>query len=188
MSKVKLIVCEGYGSQAKPYSMGTEKVIDIGLRVPETYDIKGIVRTDFDEEWDERLKEKTRRVSDAIDPVVRYERINDLVGKLLTLVDAMFPDREQRKAAKDLFKKTAWDWYMGQSDGLTEPWRLDKFENYAAAFDGPSDELREAETKRKDVTLASPQAAQDYFQSLPSPLDPIVLTDPKTGETTTIEK
>lgn len=130
MSKVKLIVCEGYGNQGKPRIGGTERVIDLNLEVPDTHDIMGIVRTDFDKESDGSF-----RASDQLTPAIRYERINDLVGKILTLVDATFTDKDQRKAMRDLFMQICWDWYTGQSDALTESWRLDKFPNYKNAFE-----------------------------------------------------
>lgn len=126
MSKVKLIICEGYGSQGRPRIDGTEKVIDLKLAVPDTHDIMGVVRFDFDEEPD-----GSKRVSDAIDPVVRYERINDLVGKTLTILDSA----SANQATKDLVKQACWNWYTGQSDQLTESWRLDKFPNYSKAFE-----------------------------------------------------
>lgn len=123
MSKVKLIVCEGYGSERRPWRLGEGKVIDLGIEVPDTHDILAVIRSDFDVDED-----GSRRVDDDINPVVRYERINDLVGKLLTLVDSMFSDPKQRKAAKDLFTQTAWSWYSGQtSDSVVEVWREDKF-------------------------------------------------------------
>lgn len=129
MSKVKLIVCEGYGNQGRPRVGGTEKVIDLKLEVPDTHDLMGLVRTDFDKESDGSV-----RVSDQLTPAIRYERINDLVGKILELVDATFVDKTQRKAMRDLFMRACWDWYNGQTDQLTEPWRLDKFPNYKDAF------------------------------------------------------
>lgn len=40
-----------------------------------------------------------------------YEDIRSLEGRLLTIVDASFTDREQRKAAKDLVRNAIWfDW------------------------------------------------------------------------------
>jgi hypothetical protein len=130
MSKVKLIICEGYGNQGKPRIGNTEKIIDLGIEVPDTHDIMGVVRYDFDAEPNGDV-----RSNDELDPVIRYERINTLVGKLLTVIDATIVDKEQRQAQKDLFKQIAWDWYMGQRDELVEPWRLDKFPNYKKAFD-----------------------------------------------------
>lgn len=126
MSKVKLIVCEGYGNQGRPRIDGTEMVIDLKLEVPDTHDIMGVIRTDFDKEAD-----GSKRMSDALDPVVRYERINDLVGKVLTILDAA----NANQPTKDLVKQVCWSWYTGQNDALTEPWRLDKFPNYAKAFE-----------------------------------------------------
>lgn len=138
MSKVKLIVCEGYGSEQRPYKTETGKVIDLDVRVPDTHDILALVRTDFDAEED-----GSRRSSDAIDPIVRYEQINVLVGRLLTLVDSMFADPKQRKAAKDLFRQTAWDWYTGQTSDLTvmDIWRKHKFPKTTAMQKQELDEM-----------------------------------------------
>ena len=129
MSKVKLIVCEGYGNQGIPRIGGTERVIDLNLEVSDTHDIMGVVRYDFDVD-----SKGESRSNDAIDPVVRYERINTLVGKVLSIIDAAISDPDQRKAVKDLAKGACWNWYTGMSDELTEPWRLDKFPNYKDAF------------------------------------------------------
>ena len=37
-----------------------------------------------------------------------WEDVRTLEGKLLTLVDASFPDATQRKAVKDLVRQTVW--------------------------------------------------------------------------------
>ena len=129
MSKVKLITCEGYGSEKRPRIGGTEKVINIEIEIPDTHDITGIVRYDFDPETN-----GDKRLNDDINPIIKYECINNLVGKLLTIADASFTDVEQRKAFKDLLKQAAWNWYWAQSESLTEPWRLDKFPKYKDAF------------------------------------------------------
>jgi len=43
--------------------------------------------------------------------LVCYESLQNLEGKVLTLIDATFVDKEQRKAVKDIFRKTFWfDW------------------------------------------------------------------------------
>lgn len=120
MSQVKLIVQEGFGSENRPY-LDRGKVIELDLRVPETHSIIGVIRTDFDKE-----KDGSKRASDDIVPVIAFERVNNLVGRILTLVDLAFSDPEQRKAAKDLFKQVPWDWYMGHTEHATEAWRLDK--------------------------------------------------------------
>lgn len=36
--------------------------------------------------------------------------IGNLEGQWLTIVDATFSDREQRKAMKDIVRKMIWDW------------------------------------------------------------------------------
>lgn len=130
MSKVKLIVVEGRGTSYSPQIGGTDRVIDLKLELPEKENIIGIIRTDFEPE-----KDGSVRASDDLCPVIPYERVNDLVGKILTLVDATFSDKEQRKAMKDLFTQIPWSWYNGHSDALTETWRKDKFPNYSKAFD-----------------------------------------------------
>lgn len=123
MSQVKLIVCEGYGSEQRPFNSETGAVIDLNVNVPDTHDILAVVRSDFDVDED-----GSRRSNDAIDPVVRIEKIGNLVGRLRTLVDSMFSDPKQRKAANDLFTQAAYDWYHGQTDfTVDEIWRKDRF-------------------------------------------------------------
>lgn len=114
MSKVKLIV----GSLSIP---NDGAVIRTGVSVPEDQRIVGIIRTDFDPASDGSV-----RASDDLDPVISYERINDLVGKLLTMIDATFTDKEQRQAMKDLYKQIAWDWYQNQQQPLQRPWENDR--------------------------------------------------------------
>jgi hypothetical protein len=116
MSKVKLVIAEGYGSETNPF-IGDASVVDPGLKVPETHSIIGVIRTDFDEDAD-----GSKRVSDDLAPVIHTTGINHLVGKLLTLADAAFNDREQRKAFRDLVIQTTWDWYWGNSHTPVSAW------------------------------------------------------------------
>lgn len=111
MSKVKLIVKEFR-------ALDNGHVVETEVRVPEHQQVIGIIRTDFDP-----AEDGTTRASDDLAPVIPYERINDLVGKLLTQVEASIVDDTQRQAMKDLFKQIAWDWYTSQSKELHEPWR-----------------------------------------------------------------
>lgn len=137
MSRVKLVVCEGYGGEQRPYKTETAKVLDLGVRVPDTHDILAVIRSDFDTDAD-----GCRRTNDAVDPVIRYERINNLVGKIFTLLDSMLSDPKQRKAAKDLFMQMAWDWYHGQTDGtVNDAWRKDKFPKTTAMQRQEHDEI-----------------------------------------------
>lgn len=129
MSKVKLIVFEGYGSDRSPFVNNNAEVTS-DLQVPETYSIQGLVRTDFDGD-----KDGSRRTSDELLPVIDVGAINHLVGRIMTLADSMFSDKEQRKAAKDLLMRELWDWHGAEIELLTEPWRKDKFPNYKKAFD-----------------------------------------------------
>jgi hypothetical protein len=54
--------------------------------------------------------------------MVTYENMQNLEGKILTIIDASFQDTEQRKAVKDVFRRTFWfDWmehyvYRGKCD------------------------------------------------------------------------
>lgn len=118
MSKIKLVIAEGYTNPV----IGETSVIDPVLKVSDTHNIIGVVRTDFDEDAD-----GSKRVSDDLAPVIHTEGINHLVGKLLTLTEAAFSDQEQRKAFKDLVMQTTWDWYYGNSHALVPAWRQDKF-------------------------------------------------------------
>jgi hypothetical protein len=110
MSRVKLVITEGYGTYTNPF-IGDASVIDLDLKVPDTHNIIGVVRTDFDPG-----KDGSVRTSDDTAPIVYTAGINHLVGKLLTLADAAFNDQEQRKAFKDLVIQTTWDWYWGNSN------------------------------------------------------------------------
>lgn len=121
MSKVKLVIAEGCGTDLKPFIDNNRSVIDLGVEVPDTHSVIGVIRTDFDEDTD-----GSKRTSDDLAPVIAFDSINHLVGKLLTVVDAAFSDREQRKAAKDLIKVIPWDWYYGHREGMVSPWRKDK--------------------------------------------------------------
>lgn len=129
-----MMIVEGYGNQGVPRQGGTERVIDLGLEVPDTHDIMGIIRTDFDKESD-----GSRRVSDQLTPAIRYERINTLVASLMKLADATFADATQRNAFKDLLMQVPWSWYHAQENEMVEPWRKDKFPKYKNAFDLPTD-------------------------------------------------
>jgi len=54
--------------------------------------------------------------------LISYEGLRGLEGKILTIIDAAFQDREQRKAVKDIVRRTFWfDWvqntlYRGKGD------------------------------------------------------------------------
>ncbi|MCK5016601.1 MAG: hypothetical protein KAS32_05945 [Candidatus Peribacteraceae bacterium] len=41
---------------------------------------------------------------------VNFHELNDLVGQILTLIDATYPDKEQRTAQKTIFKQKMYDW------------------------------------------------------------------------------
>jgi hypothetical protein len=116
MSKVKLVTVEGYGTETNPF-ISEAIVVDSGLKVPDTYSIIGIIRSDFDEDAD-----GSKRVSDDHAPIIHTTGVNHLVGKLLTLADAAFNDREQRRAFKDLIRETTWDWYWGNSSTPVSAW------------------------------------------------------------------
>jgi hypothetical protein len=43
--------------------------------------------------------------------MITYENLQNLEGKMLTIADAAFSDKEQRKAIKDIIRRTFWfDW------------------------------------------------------------------------------
>jgi len=43
--------------------------------------------------------------------LITYESLRKLEGKVLTILDAVLPDKEQCKATKDIFRRTFWfDW------------------------------------------------------------------------------
>jgi hypothetical protein len=46
---------------------------------------------------------------------VSYEALQNLEGKVLTLIDASISDKEQRKAMKDLFRNIYWFQWISNS-------------------------------------------------------------------------
>jgi|SRR6185312_5933327 len=114
MSTVKLIT-------RKSNDLNFGDVVELDLKLAEDVNVIGVVRSDFEVE-----ENGDRRVSDGLDTVMSIEDINNLQGRLLTLVEAFITDPEQRKAAKDLVKQNTWSWYTERMDGLSRAWRFNK--------------------------------------------------------------
>ena len=114
MSKVKLIT-------EKKNQLGFGELVSTDVEVPEDVTIIGLARSDF-----EPATDGSRRVNDDIVPIIHMQSINNLVGKLMTQVEASTPDPEQRKASKDIFRQIAWEWYTNHIENLTRAWRFDK--------------------------------------------------------------
>jgi hypothetical protein len=129
MSKVKLILMEGHGTETSPYISGTTEVLTTDITLKDNQHIQAVCEYDFDED-----EQGERQVSDNIDPVIYIGAINNLIGKVLTLVDATFSDEVQRKAARGMFMDTVWNWYQ-VPDSVMEAWRKDKYPEYDKAFD-----------------------------------------------------
>lgn len=109
MTKVKLRVVEGYGTNQNPYIGGTGREVETDVILKDNEHVRAITLYDFPIE-----ENGSQRASDDVIPVIPYEFINHLVGKVLTVADASFSDPEQRKAVKDLFTQAVWQWYEGQ--------------------------------------------------------------------------
>lgn len=113
MSKVKLILDNG--------SLDYGEVSETVLTLKKDERVRGIVETDF--EPNDRGEVQT---SDNLDVVIYIEDINNLVGRIKTLIEASTSDPEQRKASKDVFNNEIWSWYTGRSETLGRTWRFDK--------------------------------------------------------------
>lgn len=114
MSKVKLVV--------KPHrTLSNGSVVSTEVSVPENMQIVGVIRTDFDKD-----DEGIRRVSDDLAAVLSVDDINVIVGKLLTVIDATFVDKEQRQAMKDIFKTELWSWEQILVQRITPAWEEDR--------------------------------------------------------------
>jgi len=50
--------------------------------------------------------------------------VNVLVGRILTIIDATYQDKEQREAAKTTFRRVIWNWVGEQRGemGVVEHW------------------------------------------------------------------
>lgn len=55
-------------------------------------------------------------IQNGVYPVIASEDFSSLEGRLLTICDASFADKEQRKAFKDLVKSTTREWYNKHLD------------------------------------------------------------------------
>lgn len=62
--------------------------------------------------YTEALKNVLKPIGDmGFFAAIYHGNIQNLEGKILTIVDASFVDREQRKAVKDLIRRAIWfDW------------------------------------------------------------------------------
>lgn len=60
---------------------------------------------------------------------IYYQDIQHLEGKILTIVDASFVDREQRKAVKDLIRRAIWFDWCSNLEAKTEPKRAEGMPN-----------------------------------------------------------
>ncbi len=47
--------------------------------------------------------------------IIRRWQLDNLVGRLLTYIDATYSDQQQRKAHKDIVKQAAYNWFMDAS-------------------------------------------------------------------------
>ena len=104
MSKVRLVTRD-YGSLP-----GGGDLVEVG-EIRDTKQVIAVIRTDFDKEPD-----GSRRVSADVCPVVFYERINNLVGKVLTIIDCA----QANQATKDLVMQACWEWYGELTERLPD--------------------------------------------------------------------
>lgn len=65
---------------------------------------------------------KFQGVADATACLIKLElgEVSDLVGKLLTVADASFQDKQQREGVKSIIKQIVWrwgeDWHLGATE------------------------------------------------------------------------
>lgn len=50
------------------------------------------------------------KCNEFIHVMLEMNDVSSLVGRLLTIVDASYVDKEQKEAVKTLVKKTVWEW------------------------------------------------------------------------------
>lgn len=86
-----------------------------------------------------------QRLRMAIDQEA-YHFIQTLEGKLLTLIDATYSDREQREAAKDMIRQTIWN--VGFSAAEIAIQFSEKFEGKTIVKDSRSGYMSDTYPKR----------------------------------------
>lgn len=52
---------------------------------------------------------------------VQYHELQSLEGKVLTLIDATISDKEQKKAAKDIFRSQFWSSWVQNLEMKSDP-------------------------------------------------------------------
>ena len=114
MSKVELIV-------EPKNSLPSGELVTTEVQLPEDITIVGVIRSEFEPDYNNIV-----RVNDDITPVIHMQDMNNLIGKLMTQIEASTTDPEQRKATKDVFMRLTWEWYTNRVEALTRAWRFDK--------------------------------------------------------------
>lgn len=113
MSRVQLIV-------ASYNSLEAGRMVSTDVKIENHEYVRGVDIYDFEPEGD------TKRVSSQLDPVLRIEDINRLVGQLLTFIDASISEPIQRQAMKDEIKQKVWNWDEALQSPITRAWRKNK--------------------------------------------------------------
>lgn len=86
--------------------------VDVEVEVPSALDGEQLYLSSA-RVWNDHLtatSEAPLPGSDVDATVIRYNDIEQIVGRLLTYVDATYSDTEQRKAHKDIVKQLVYDW------------------------------------------------------------------------------
>lgn len=91
---------------------GQEKVEGV-VELDDRRGVKGVVLNNFAPDSD-----GTKRISSEILPCIGINDMNNLSGKLMTIIDASFSDKEQRKAMKDVISQSTWGWFHDRLDSL----------------------------------------------------------------------
>lgn len=99
--KVTLVVRKGFGTERNPYLGMSLQEIETEVELEDNQYVRRVIIPG----------DVTGERPPSNDPVMPLEFINNLVGKVLTVVDASYSDKEQRKAVKDLMTQSIWGWY-----------------------------------------------------------------------------
>lgn len=101
MSKVTLVFCKSF------VDIPTFKdTFSQTLDVESPFDMFHLIGARV---WQPKTSEDGLPPGDADAVIYDYNDTNDLLGRLLTYIDATYSDPEQRKAHKDIVKKIVWD-------------------------------------------------------------------------------
>lgn len=107
--KVRLVLQRAYTEMPSTRDVFSQAVT---IQMPDGFDEVKLVGARTYGAYHERsiLPDHSPTDGDINSTILEYNDVQNLVGKLLTYIDATYSDHEQRKAHKDIVRNTVYEW------------------------------------------------------------------------------